>query len=370
MTDSRFEPPLDDEVVELLHDEPELLAIADALRSTRTRARAYRLPALVAIVALAIGVGVGVLLLTSSGPTLVARALAAVGNRPFLRADLERSLPYDELVDLTTGRSRASTVRVTAIADDRSGRLRVIVFHNGAVVQDSVASTGIPGADVGVDTLVVKFMRGYRASLRANSVHVERQGHMSTLAIEHGNFQVELAANARPTGIRAATSWRVRAADSTADAKLLKPNASTPPFVRGDVVSRVNLEQTVAASALQGLVRIPRLRGFVLRRALEERLRSVSSQGHRSFSRGVRLDFIGLGGRLIILEALRPELAYGFAEGRYTFNANPVPTRQVDLQSDPAGHVWIGQTRIGGLYVTVHASSRDTVLAAARSLAR
>jgi hypothetical protein len=84
----------------------------------------------------------------------------------------------------------------------------------------------------------------------------------------------------------------------------------------------------------------------------------------------VRLDFTGPAGRLIILEALRPELAYGFAEGRYTFNANPIPARQVDLQSDAAGHAWIGQIRIGALYLTVRGSSRDSVLAAVRALAR
>lgn len=367
MSRRRFHSPLDKEVVGLLQDDPELLAIADALRATRPRSRHFgrgrlTLAAVVAVCA----AGVLALVLTSSHG-LVDRALAAVGGRPLLRAVLARPLANDELVDLTSGQSRHSTVRVTAVVDDRSGRLRVIVAHNGVVVQDSAAARGLPGESVGVDEVLVNFVRRYRTALRSGRVTASSTDGTSRLALVGIGISVDLDAEARPTQIRGRRSWRVQAIGSTAGARLLKPRPRRRVIARGDVVARTVLEGD-PLQALSGAARIPRLAGYALRQVVAERLRSVTASGRQSFSRGLRFDLEGARGRLTVRESLHPEAAYGFSEGRYTFDANPIPSRYLDLHS--LGGSWIGQFRLGRLYASLEGEDRASVLAAARSLRR
>jgi hypothetical protein len=366
MSRRRFEPPLDDEVLELLRDDPELLAIADALRATRPRRRGVGRGgfALIAAVAVLIAV-VAVLRLMPSSPGLVDRALAAVGERPLLRAVFTRALANDELVDLSSGRSRPSTVRVTAIVDDQSGRMRVIVAHNGVVVQDSVAANGVPGASVGVDQVLANFARRYRPSLRTGRATSSRVDGLPTLALAGTGIAVDLDTNARPTRIRGRTSWRVQAIGSTAGPNLLAPRRRSEAIARGDVVARTALRQA-PSQALAGAGRVPRVAGYAIERVVTERLRSVTVGGKRSYSSGLRFDLSGPRGRLTVLESRTPEAAYGFGDGYYTFDSNPIPSRYVDLHS--LGTSWIGQLRVGVLYVTVHGLTRASVLAAVRSL--
>lgn len=365
-------PQLDNEVVELLRDEPELLAIADALRATTSyvpaRARA-RLPrrslALVAAVAV-VSVGL-VSIFESSSPTLVDRALAAVGNRPLIRGEFERTLPNDEVVDLTSGASRPSTVHVTAIADESTGLLRVRVAHDGEVVSDDSASAGVPAKSAGVDRVLASFVREYRPALRTRAVVAQRVGETDSLRLERAQVTVELTHDAQPRRIRGDGAWRVLTVVSTANRQLLVVPPRQRGVAGGDVVSRTPIAPTAARPALGGRALLPTVRGFSLRRAFSETLRSVTSKGS-SRSPGLRLEFAGGGHRLVVLQALQPEAAYGFAEGRYTFEFNPVPTGAIDVNGRPGA--WIGQMRLGGVFFTLRADDRKVLLTAARALDR
>ncbi len=369
MSRDRHKPPLDNEVVELLRDEPELLAIADALKATGSPVRHRRLPrrplALVAVLA-AVAVAL-VFIFASSSPTLVDRALAAVGNRPLIRGEFERTLPNDHVIDLQSGATSVSTVKVTAIADENTGLLRVRVAHNGVQVSDDSASTGIPAQAAGVDRLLASFVRDYRHALRTRAVTAQQVGSTNTLRLEKAQVAVELADNAKPRRISGGGEWRVLSVVSVANRQLLGPRRRQPGVARGDVVSRSPLAPTDARAALGGRAVLPTLSGLALRGAFGETLRSVTPQASRR-SRGLRLEFAGGGHRLVISEALQPEAAYGFAEGRYTFDFNPVPTGAIDVNGRAGA--WIGQMKLGGVFVTLRADDREVLLAAARALAR
>jgi hypothetical protein len=368
MTRRRPKPPLDHEVVELLREEPELLAIADALTATREQTRTRlvrRSSAAVAAALVAIAV-VMAIVLTSSSPSLVERALAAVGDRPLVRAEFSRAVANDEVVGLNSGTSRRSTVRVTAIADDVTGLMRVRVVHNGTVVADQASRTGIPSQAAGTDALVAAFVRNYRPALRSRAVTTRRLGAVTALTLPGAGLTVEVGADGHPARISGNRQWRVLAAGSTADRQMLVPSRRAAGFIRGDVISHTPLAVVGASRALAGQALIPTIDGSGPHRVFDEQLRSIGASGNRRSGAGLRLEF---GRGLVILEALRPEAAYRFAEGLYTFDFNPIPTAAIDLHGGGTGP-WLGQMKLGGVYVTVRAPNRQLVLAAARALAR
>jgi hypothetical protein len=152
---------------------------------------------------------------------------------------------------------------------------------------------------------------------------------------------------------------------SVANRQLLVAPPQQPVVARGDVVSRSPLAPGDARAALRGRAVLPSLTGLVLRRAFIETLRSVTPRATQR-SHGLRLEFAGGGDRLVISEALEPEAAYGFAEGRYTFDFNPVPVGAIDVNGRAGA--WIGQMKLGAVFVTLHAADREVLLSAARAL--
>jgi len=104
---------VDHETIETLSEEPELLAIADALRSAGGRIeapqprRARRFPVPVTAVAAAAVAALVLVLVspwdTGGGPSFMDKALAAVGDQPVLHVALRYSL--GDRVDLRTGRT-------------------------------------------------------------------------------------------------------------------------------------------------------------------------------------------------------------------------------------------------------------------------
>jgi hypothetical protein len=105
----------DSELVELLADEPELLAIADAIAATSPTIDRHRSgPRLAAVgVALvaAVAVALGAPWSTSRG-SVIQKALAAVSARDVLHVVLVSVVPGLTTVDLRTGRATAETLRV------------------------------------------------------------------------------------------------------------------------------------------------------------------------------------------------------------------------------------------------------------------
>ncbi len=145
-------PLHDRELVQMLADDPELLAIADALVETQRerlekrpmpRDRRWRLPSLVGTAGVA-AAAVAVLLGSpwSGGSGLVQRALAAVGTGEVLHAVTEQPAPSGpyEAVSLPSGRPIQATER-QEIWFDQSRNLKKTITSVNGVVTDQLLQT-------------------------------------------------------------------------------------------------------------------------------------------------------------------------------------------------------------------------------------
>lgn len=145
MTAARRGVLADLEVIELLANRPDLLAVADAVAATqqRTRARRARLAPLRFLgAAAAIGVVVAVALVSPWGGrgALVDRALAAIGSRDVVHVVETAAVPRQSVVDLRTG-AESPVVRSTEIWFDSERGLLRSVQRIGDTVTGEVLET-------------------------------------------------------------------------------------------------------------------------------------------------------------------------------------------------------------------------------------
>src|SRR5947208_2696825 len=113
----------DTEVLELLADEPKLLAIADAVSATQAEVakpatrRPRRTAIRVAVVAAAVVAGIVAILAAPQSQTgILGRALAAIGDGPIMHVVTEFR-PGFVVVDLKTGQRHVRVFREEAWAD-------------------------------------------------------------------------------------------------------------------------------------------------------------------------------------------------------------------------------------------------------------
>jgi hypothetical protein len=128
------------ELLDLLHDDPQLLAIADAVATTQKR-KARLTRRLFAVPAIAAALIAVALFAPWQGPTpsFFDRALAAVGDEPVLHVVTERTEAVDwQLVDLATGERSAKTlnIRTEIWFDGTRGLEHSITWTNGTVSDD------------------------------------------------------------------------------------------------------------------------------------------------------------------------------------------------------------------------------------------
>ena len=126
----------DPEVLDVLGDEPELLAIADAVASTAERPRRRRVAPVVGAAACA--VAALVLLVVDpwgdGGPSLAGRALAAIGDGPIVHAVVRYQLP-GQRIELATGKAQPIVRTAQVWADEQKGLVLVVVRADGEVVR-------------------------------------------------------------------------------------------------------------------------------------------------------------------------------------------------------------------------------------------
>jgi hypothetical protein len=123
----------DRELLELLGEEPELLAIADAIAATQTARRRLPLPRLL-LVAAALAALIVMPLATPwerSRTSIVDKALGALGDREVIHLVLERESADPLLVDLRTGREAPTRYRTEIWFDERHGLERAVTRTNG-----------------------------------------------------------------------------------------------------------------------------------------------------------------------------------------------------------------------------------------------
>lgn len=388
-------PLSDPEVLELLRDEPELLAIADAIHATQRRPRLVgRLPRPgLPVLAVAVAAALFLLMLVpfrGEEPGLLEQALGAVGTKPVVHLVASTDSREDTLVDLRTGRTTPTTIELEIWHDGRTGLQKTVTRRNGTVVAEVVESTrtaALPAA-------VRLFVSGYRAALAEGTARPAGEGTIDGRPVvfvevpEPGGGLVEVAldreeyvpirfrlrGDAEVGGI--GPSWRVGALETRQPGEVdfsgrSAPSAGAPSagaITSSRAVSRAELAQLAPFAVWPGR----RLGDLVLETISLQGLRRNYPDGRSDTATGVELRYGGPSdGQLRINVAARPEPAYRYAEGRLTFNFNPIPPANVvDLveQTSTAGTSWLGQVRLGDSYVTIEGDSRELVLAAARVL--
>lgn len=371
-----FKPVYDDrEVVELFADEPELMAVVDALAATEASSSRRRRVA-VGAVAAAVAVAAVVALLApwaEHGPNVVDQALGAVGTADVFHTVVARDLPYDEHVDLASGASQPVRVTVETWVDARGGQVRSVIRHEGAIVADVEAlpaARSVPGL---TDRNAQLFATDYRAALAADRARVTRRG--SFAGREAIWLQVTTAASSqedvlgadtyRPLAFREVGTtdqawWTVDAVESL---PYRAADFATNDEPHGAEGGRVVAETPIALDALR--------RGGTSWSWTGETIAgfsfdSAAIQQLEPAGRGLVLRYRGKIGTVELSEAVRPEAAYGFTRGRFTFNLNPIPTGAVDIAR--VGRRSLGQLRSGDLYITIAASDREAVISVARAL--
>jgi hypothetical protein len=122
----------DPEVLDVLHNRPELLAVADAVHATQRRRRTGK-PWIASAAAVAAGAAAVTLLAPwhGAGAPVVAQALAAIGNRPVIHL----------IVRTPPASPRSIHERQTEIWYDERHRLLHVVVRSGAHVVVDVLET-------------------------------------------------------------------------------------------------------------------------------------------------------------------------------------------------------------------------------------
>lgn len=366
----------DREVLELFADEPELVAIVDAVAATQRRHLRRRGPlvAAAATAAVVVAVVAGVLLPWRGGDAgFVEAALAAVGDGRVVHVVSRRVDSGEQLVDLRTGAGRPTRVEVETWYDERSGRLRAVTRREGVVVADALGVA----TDDAAELTALDFGRGYRAALdRVDEAEEVGDAALVRLRVRGVDYDVVIDRETHlPRRYRRAedgATWSVSGVESR---PLQPPDFRTrlepPRYTSGAVTSSTRTAVAAAASRLPGLVWGGARVGS--RRLTDVRVERLVSRGRAGVATatGVRLSYGGgvLAGGVEMRQAAAPEPAYGFAEARRTLGFNPLPSPgTLDLVAPGGAGVWTGQLRIGAVHVVVRATTRDAVIALARSL--
>lgn len=167
----------DPEVIDQLRDEPELLALADALLSAGPRRRRGRAATALGVVLVALGAAGAVLLWPSDRDGVLDQALAAIGNGPVTHVVVAaRPLASSEAarrIDLATGREVGLVQSGESWIDVARNRVRHVVRLNGTVYEDIVFKDGkaftlrgeVSAPRAPIDPLLLGFVRGYRSAL-------------------------------------------------------------------------------------------------------------------------------------------------------------------------------------------------------------
>jgi hypothetical protein len=308
----------DRELVELLEDQPELLAIADAIAAT-ARVRRRRIPPRLLVAAVAVVAAGAVALVgpwsTSRGGVLQ-KALAAVSARSVLHVVLVSPIPETQNVNLRTGRATPTILRVETWFDAERALRKTVVTRNATQTAVELATPQGVWSDSGrvptcawiaahpaqatklrvscsasgynaptprqlaearpaEDPALAAFITGYRQSLRSGRARSLGPGHVGSRAVYWITFDIGNAKAPRSERVavdrhtyrpvlvqtvsygQAGIAARVAEIGSIAYAPSLfkRPTLSRPNPASGQVAKTRHVSRAVAEMALRGQAR-------------------------------------------------------------------------------------------------------------------
>lgn len=383
----RQRPIRDPEILELFQDEPELLAVVDAIAATQTPPR--RVVVLVAAVAGIAALTVALMPFQFGGRGLNDRALAAVGTGRVVHLIATRMEPERAIIDLDSRLETPGMLALESWFDSTSGDLRTTTRRDGQTVADTLVREG---AAEGVDPVVTGFVRGYREALERGELEVVRRDRLDgedviwvRLALP-GAQRAEIALDSNtdlPLAFRSVAGsgahgllWHLQEVDSRQRSQVDFRPADLPAGPSaGQIESERDMSPAEANALLDGHARWPgrKVDGLELEAVRAQALSALFPDGRRVRSSGMELLYGDLRDDYVeIQQARAPESAYGFAEGRLTFDFAPVPAQGELVLSRlgaPGRPLWLGQLNDGGVYTTIRSTQRDLIISAASSLA-
>jgi hypothetical protein len=397
----------DVETLELLRDQPELLAIADAVGSTQRRRK--RLPRRVLLAAAAVLAAVVVALLApwqnEGGRGLVPeRALAALpAPAPVMHAVLEQRL--GTRVHLQTGRLSPVLVRSESWYDQERALLRVRAYRDGRVLGDS---TFRDAGDSSAAWMVLSFAQAaelFRQALADGRARVVGEARI------RGHDVYLLAAEPKPNGFQGSMRTaidkhtyelvQVRGGESFAGGPEYELNVLTFEYLPrreglfgrprpgspdlesaggvGDVLGPPT-DLATARTALGGKVALwagPELGGRAIGGVqlldVEVDIDSAKGRGIRGQALELAYGAGGFGPRrrdsVVVTQIRADDPARSYFE-----EASRTPPGFADLRSGTAVsgqnrfRTWTASLRYGGFLVQIEGADRELVLRAARAL--
>jgi hypothetical protein len=388
----RRRPIRDPEILELFQDEPELLAVVDAIAATQapTRRAVTRRVLLVAAFTGIAALALALVPFQLGGRSLEDRALAAVGDGRVVHLMATRVEAERVIIDLNSGLETPGMIALESWFDSETGDLRTETRREGRLVADTVVRKGSGQA---LDPVVAGFVRGYREALEQSELEVLRRGYLDGSKVVWvrltlpGAQSTEIALDVRtflPRAFRSALVpgapgllWRVEGIDSRprSEGDFRPTELPTIPGA-GQIEAEHDASLAQANELLGERGRWPgrQVDGLELDAVRIHALSRLFPDGKRLRSSGVELVYGDRRGEYIELrQAAAPEPAYGFAEAWLTIDFAPIPVRGklalTRLDGAPGRPLWLGQLVDGGVYLSIRSSSRDLVISAARSLA-
>ncbi len=387
----------DRELLELLHDEPRLLAIADAVAETQRPARRRVPGGRVLASAVAVAAALAIALVApwqDGGPNFVDRALAAVGGGgPVVHAVVEYSWDRDVVVEIATGEERRRVHRTEYWYDEDRETLRTRLLTDGVQITEIVETPQHAWSDVGdfpmggnapeLDPALAGFVTGYRDALADGSAEVVGEttvdGHAAKLlrfsTRPSGSFQ-EVAVDAksyRPLrfhhtypGGRRSPEWRVLELESIPREPSLfaPPERSAPRPTTGSVEegSRIDLTDAPLALGSTPLWLGPDFAGRDVERVVLHRTRAELTDGREVSGVVLRIEYAD---GVRVSQAVDPAGLY--ALGINDGGDPTAPPGSMSVYSDPRPH-WQGELEAGKVGIVLDAPTRDLLLEAARGL--
>lgn len=312
-------PTRDSELIELFADDPEGLALVDAIGATQ-RARRRTIwssrPVMLAAAVVLIAFLAGALSLAVSRAGTIQRALKAVSVGDVVHLRLIDARPIAEVVDLRTGSRRAVHFTIDEWLSRSTAKLRTRVTVRGQVVQVSRGSVNL------LSNESLLFARNYRRALsqgRARSVAGASSVNAHAIVFDDGGgkrVRIELDRRYRPLLIRYSSGqlFRVVGVGAGRASDLRAPQTAVRRHETASVAAARVVQRSSLTSPYAG--RIPSvLAGLPLRRVRVLKLQSAGLGRERAVEatygvgRGAQLPVHYL--RLTV--ATRPLTAFGWS---------------------------------------------------------